>query len=215
MPPSAMPASAWARAGASLIPSPTMATRRPACWRSSIHRALSAGKQLGLHGVGVNPLGHRPGGRLAVAGQDRDLLDLQVAEVVDHVVSFRADRVVDADHARDFAVDRDEQRGLARASSSPRIASVDASSSIPASASSRRLPTMTWLDRLVRRPRTRPARPRRAGTMASRGSNSCNDRRRASSTTAAASGWRLAASADAARRSTSSSRAAAGRRPGW
>ena len=108
-----MPASAWARAGASLIPSPTMATRRPACRRSSIQRALSAGSSSACDGVGVHPLRHRPGRRLAVAGQDRDLLDLQVPEVVDHVVGFRPDRVVNADHARDLAVDRDDQRGLA------------------------------------------------------------------------------------------------------
>ena len=90
-----------------------MATRRPAARRSSIQRALSAGSSSACDRVGVHPLGHGPGRRLAVAGQDRDLLDLQVAEVVNHVVGFGPDRVVDADHARDLAVDRDDQRGLA------------------------------------------------------------------------------------------------------
>ena len=43
IPPKAIPASACARAGASLMPSPTMATFRPACCCSLIHAALSAG----------------------------------------------------------------------------------------------------------------------------------------------------------------------------
>ena len=41
--PMAMPTSAWARAGASLIPSPTMATFFPASWSFRISRSLSAG----------------------------------------------------------------------------------------------------------------------------------------------------------------------------
>ena len=35
--------SAWASAGASLVPSPVMATRRPAAWCSRIRRSLSSG----------------------------------------------------------------------------------------------------------------------------------------------------------------------------
>ena len=42
--PMAMPTSAWASAGASLTPSPTMATLRPWAWSSLILAALSAGR---------------------------------------------------------------------------------------------------------------------------------------------------------------------------
>ncbi len=41
--PRAMPTSAWARLGASLRPSPTMATRRPSAWSFLISRTLSPG----------------------------------------------------------------------------------------------------------------------------------------------------------------------------
>ncbi len=42
--PTAMPRSACASAGASLMPSPTMATFFPACWSFCISRALSSGR---------------------------------------------------------------------------------------------------------------------------------------------------------------------------
>ena len=116
MPPSAIPASAWARAGASLMPSPTIATRRPACRRSAIQCALSAGSSSAMNRLGVHLLGDGPRHRLAIAGQDRDLLDLQVPQVVNHVMGFGPDRVVNADHSRDFAVDRHDERRL-----SPRV----------------------------------------------------------------------------------------------
>ena len=42
--PMAMPRSAWARAGASLMPSPTIATTCPSAWRAATRSALSAGR---------------------------------------------------------------------------------------------------------------------------------------------------------------------------
>ncbi len=44
--PMAKPMSARARAGASLIPSPTMPTREPSAWRASTSRSLSSGRRL-------------------------------------------------------------------------------------------------------------------------------------------------------------------------
>ncbi len=70
-------------------------------------------QQLRRDGVGVDLLRHRAGGRLAIAGQDRDLADLQVPQVVDDVVRLGADRVVDSDGARDGPVHRHEHRRLA------------------------------------------------------------------------------------------------------
>ena len=43
--PMAIPASAWARAAASLMPSPTMATRRPWRWRARMRASLAAGSR--------------------------------------------------------------------------------------------------------------------------------------------------------------------------
>ncbi len=95
-------------------------------------------------GVGVDPLRHRPRGRLAVAGQDGDLLDLQVPEVVDHIVGFGADRVVDADDARHLAIDRDDQRSLtACIELAQDLLDVRIQREIPCSASRRRFPTRT------------------------------------------------------------------------
>ena len=44
-PPMAMPTKALFRAGASLMPSPTMQIRTPACWARSIQLSLSSGRQ--------------------------------------------------------------------------------------------------------------------------------------------------------------------------
>ena len=49
--PMAMPRSAWARAGASLTPSPTIATRPPPGCSRSISATLPAGQHLGEHAV--------------------------------------------------------------------------------------------------------------------------------------------------------------------
>ncbi|MNT22252.1 hypothetical protein D3C72_1576310 [compost metagenome] len=42
--PMAMPTSAWARAGASLMPSPTMATFWPSAWKRLTQSALCSGR---------------------------------------------------------------------------------------------------------------------------------------------------------------------------
>ena len=54
--PMAMPRSAWARAGASLTPSPTMATLRPLRWSSAILAALSPGRQNLGWAIGYNAI---------------------------------------------------------------------------------------------------------------------------------------------------------------
>ena len=63
------PRSAWASAGASLTPSPTIATTRPSACRRRITSALPDGHDLGDDLVDADLGGDRAGGRLVVAGQ--------------------------------------------------------------------------------------------------------------------------------------------------
>ncbi len=71
--PMAMPTSAWARAGASLTPSPAMATRWPAFCREKMAAALSWGFSSAWTLVdAADGLGHRLGGHGVVARQHDD-----------------------------------------------------------------------------------------------------------------------------------------------
>ena len=99
-PPRASPTSARARAGASLIPSPTIATTRPSCWRRRTHSALSAGVSsastclmwtffaTARAGAGRSPV------RIVRS------LQAQVLQVVDDVVRLAPDPVARADRRR-------------------------------------------------------------------------------------------------------------------
>ena len=67
--PIASPRSAWASAGASLTPSPTIATTRPSACSRRTTSAFSDGQDLGDHLVDPDLGGHGAGRRLVVAGQ--------------------------------------------------------------------------------------------------------------------------------------------------
>ena len=71
--PMAMPRSAWASAGASLMPSPTMATTWPAACRSATRCGLVGGQHLGHHVVDADLCGDRVRGADVVAGDHPDL----------------------------------------------------------------------------------------------------------------------------------------------
>ena len=69
----AIPTSAWARAGASLMPSPAMATTWPSAWRRRTTSRFCSRQHLGLDAQDAEPPRHRLGRGLAVAGQHDDL----------------------------------------------------------------------------------------------------------------------------------------------
>ena len=67
--PMARPRSAWARAAASLTPSPTMATTRPSAWSATDRLDLALGQDLGDHVVDAHGAGDGAGRPLVVAGE--------------------------------------------------------------------------------------------------------------------------------------------------
>ena len=67
--PMAKPTSAWASAGASLTPSPTMPTRLPSSWSFCTSCALSSGSTSAKHALDANLARDGAAGALVVAGQ--------------------------------------------------------------------------------------------------------------------------------------------------
>ena len=76
----ATPTSAWASAGASLVPSPVIATSLPSACSRLISAILSSGVACGEEIVDARFLGDRRGGQRVVAG-DHHRLDAHRAEV--------------------------------------------------------------------------------------------------------------------------------------
>ena len=76
--PMAMPTSAWASAGASLMPSPAIATIRALGLQAPDHLVLVLGQHLGVDLVDADLPGHRLGGGAVVAGQHDDAQALGV-----------------------------------------------------------------------------------------------------------------------------------------
>ena len=108
--PIAMPTSAAASAGASLTPSPAIATTRPALRSFSTTVGLAVRQHLGLDLGDAEPARDGLRGRAVVAGQHHDA-DAVCAQRLERVGRRRLDRVGDGDDARGLAVDRDEDRG--------------------------------------------------------------------------------------------------------
>ncbi len=75
---------------------------------------LADRRQAGLDLLDMNLLRHRPRGRLAVAGQDRQVLEAEMFQVVDDVVRLEADPVASPDRPDDSRPLRDEQGRLPR-----------------------------------------------------------------------------------------------------
>ena len=111
--PMAMPRSARARAGASLTPSPTMATTRPSAWRRAISSALAAGSTPAI--TRVTP------SSVAMAAAVRALSPVTMAtstpmrgEVGDRGPGAGTDGVGQGEEAPGLAVPPDEHDGAAR-----------------------------------------------------------------------------------------------------
>src|SRR2546428_2295578 len=95
--PIAIPTSAWANAGASLTPSPTIATFLPARCSSPILLDLSAGSTLGHDLLNAHVAGDPFGGGAVVAREHHDL-DSLLLQCLDRRPGGRARSVADAEH---------------------------------------------------------------------------------------------------------------------
>ena len=111
-PPTARPTSALASAGASLMPSPTIATRRPCACHAGDELRLLLRQQLGVDLGDAQRLGHALRRRRAVAGQQGDVGDAQPAQLAEHRRRLGAHRVARADRPQHPAVAGHQQRRL-------------------------------------------------------------------------------------------------------
>ena len=200
----AMPTSAAASAGASLTPSPAIATTRPAALQRCTTALFCVGQHLGLDLGDAEPARHRLGRGAVVAGQhdDAHALGLQRRQ---RRGRRRLDRIGDGDHAREPC-----RRPRRRSRSRRRGASLR-----PALAAPRRRCRArrgTWRCRAQPAcPRPRRARPCRSASRSPVTAASAMPRSFAARTIASASGCSLARSTLAASRSNSvSSKPAAG-----
>ena len=109
-PPMAMPTSAAASAGASLTPSPTMATRRPSPRSRCTTSLLRSGSTPASISSMPSVLRHRARGGQIVAGQHHDAQAV-AAQRRKRGLRRRLDRIGDRDDAGGAAVDRDIDRG--------------------------------------------------------------------------------------------------------
>ena len=99
--------SACASAGASLVPSPVIATSRPPAWILADQLELRFGRGLGEEVVDARFGGDRGGGERVVAG-DHDRLDAHAAQLGEALLDAAFDDVLeldDAEHARAFGDD--------------------------------------------------------------------------------------------------------------
>ena len=94
--PIAMPTSADASAGASLTPSPTIATACPRAWRSATAAALPSGRTSAMTRSMPAAPRDRLGGPSVVAGEHRDL-ETEPMELGDRLDRARLERVGDGD----------------------------------------------------------------------------------------------------------------------
>ena len=100
--------SAWARAGASLVPSPVMATMPPACLVLPDQLELGLRGGLGQEVVHPGLRGDGRGGQGVVAG-DHDGPDAHLAQVHEALLEAALDDVLQVDTPRTLAVPRDHQ----------------------------------------------------------------------------------------------------------
>jgi hypothetical protein len=109
--PIAMPTSAAASAGASLIPSPAIATTRPSARRRSTTSCFCAGMTSASKASSLELRGHRLRGAAAVARQ-HDHANAFVAQRLERFLRGGLDRIGDAQESRWPAVDGDEEDRL-------------------------------------------------------------------------------------------------------
>ena len=108
----ATPTSAWASAGASLVPSPHMATSLPLACSSRMSLQLVLGRRLGEEVVDAGLRGDRGGGHRVVAG-DHDGADAHAAQLGEALADAALDDVLEMDDAEQLAVLGDGQRRAA------------------------------------------------------------------------------------------------------
>jgi hypothetical protein len=113
----ATPTSAWASAGASLVPSPVIATSWPARLLLADAGELVLRGRLGEEVVDAGLGGDRGGGQRVVAG-DHDGADAHRAQLGEALLDAALDDVLQEDDAEELAaVGDDERRAAARARS--------------------------------------------------------------------------------------------------
>ena len=110
----ATPTSAWASAGASLVPSPAIATSRPSLCSSRISSSLRSGRGLGEEVVDARLVGDLRRGERVVAG-DHHRADAHRAQLVEAGAHALLDDVLQVDDAEHLAVARNGERGAALA----------------------------------------------------------------------------------------------------
>ena len=96
----AMPTSAVASAGASLTPSPTMATRRPPAWKRAHGGGLVLRQHLRGDLVDAEAPRHRVGDGLGIAG-DHGHPQPEGVQLRDRLGRLRPDLVLEAERAED------------------------------------------------------------------------------------------------------------------
>ena len=110
----ATPTSACASAGASLVPSPVIATMRPLRLLLLDQRHLRLRGRLGEEVVDAGLLGDHGGGDAVVAG-DHDGADAHPAQLVEALAHAALDDVLEVDDAEHEVVLRDDERRAAGA----------------------------------------------------------------------------------------------------
>ena len=105
----ARPTSAWASAGASLVPSPTIATSRPPACSARMRASLSSGRGLGDVVVDAGFGGDRGGGERVVAG-DHHRAHAHRAQPGEALLDAVLDHVRQLDHAEHVLAFGDHQR---------------------------------------------------------------------------------------------------------
>ena len=210
-PPSASPTSARARAGASLMPSPTIATTRPFGPTSLDPVGLAGGRQLGLDLLDMDLL-RRPPAPGAARSPVRIARSLSPRCFRSWITSCATRRT----RSRAPITPDDPAVHAPRSAPSARLVELlerpsrpRPGTSTPCSRTRRRLPTRTVSRRLrLGTVGASPGLPRRAGPGSRRPPARPARADRASATSSRASGCSLGCSAAAARRSTSSGRPA-------
>ncbi len=91
--------SACASAGASLVPSPVMATSRPPAWCSRISFSLASRRRFGQEIVDARFGGNRGGGQRVIA-RDHDRLNPHVPQFGKALLHAAFDNVLELDHAQ-------------------------------------------------------------------------------------------------------------------
>ena len=109
--PMAIPMSARVRAGASLMPSPTMATL-PRCLSSRITLSLPSGRTPAMTSIHARLRADGLGGALVIAGEHDDI-DAHILQLAYGLRAVWLDDVRHGDHAEQTSASAEEQRRLA------------------------------------------------------------------------------------------------------